>query len=175
MNAASQPGRPALATGVPVAIVVALHGAIGTAIILAVEPDVNDPVSYWLAAVLGPSLVWAVLVIARAAAWRRPSAFWLGASAGIVVLLAFLCSLSLLLLGIPSALRGTPLAMPLSAWLLLACSLAVSIGLRLLDGRSDEPVEERTDAAALEDLDALEAGGAPESPGAAGAQRPGRA
>ena len=136
--------HPALATGVPVTIVVGMHLAISTAIIALVDPDVPALLPYWLVSVLAPAAVWAVLVIARAAVWRRPSAFWLGASAGIVVLLSFLAALILFLgdarLGSISA-RGVPHALVYSSWVLLGCAVLVAIVLRALGKHADAPID----------------------------------
>lgn len=145
MHPHTHPGRAALVAGIPAAIVVVLHCAISTAIILVVDPDVRDPVAYWLVSVLAPSLGWAVLVMARAALWRRRSAFWLGASAGIVVLLAFLTAFWLVVMGIPVPLRGAPLALIFSSWILLGCAVAVALALRIIVGEADEPTDVELD------------------------------
>jgi hypothetical protein len=141
-----------LATGVPVAIVVALHAAVSTAIIAQADPDVPDLLPYWLASVLAPSMVWAALVIGRAAVWRRPSAFWLGASGGIVVVLAFMAALILTLgkarLGDISA-RGVPLALVYSSWVLLGCAVLVAIALRMLGKHADAPIDAETESSSL--------------------------
>lgn len=141
--------HPARATGVPVAIVVGLHVAISTAIIARVDPDVPELLPYWVASVLVPSLVWAVLVIGRAAVWKQPSAFWLGASAGVVVVLAFISALGLFLgnarLGDISA-RGVPLALVYSSWVLLACAVLVAIVLRMLGKHADAPIDAAAEA-----------------------------
>lgn len=128
-----------LATGLPVAVTAVLHAGISTAVIAVVKPDVPDLVPYWLMSVLGPSTVWAGLVIARAALWRRPSAFWLGASGGIVVLLSFMTSFFLLVS--PVFFRGVPLALVYSSWVLFACAAAVAAALRMLGRHVDRPVD----------------------------------
>jgi hypothetical protein len=131
--------HPARATGVPVAIVVGLHVAISTAIIARVDPDVPELLPYWVASVLVPSLVWAVLVIGRAAVWKQPSAFWL----------AFIRALGLFLgnarLGDISA-RGVPLALVYSSWVLLACAVLVAIVLRMLGKHADAPIDAAAEA-----------------------------
>lgn len=139
MDVEPQHGRPVLAAAIPVAIVVALHGAVSTAIIAAVEPDVRDLVVYWLVVVPMLSLLWAALVLCRAAVWRRPSAFWLGASAGVVVLVAFTIAF-FLFVGEVSA-RGVPLALILSSWVLLACAVAVAAVLRAAGKHLDVPID----------------------------------
>lgn len=124
--------RPALATGGPVVMVMVLHASLSTAIIQVVDPDVPDLVQYWLFSVLGPSVAWAALVVARAVVWQRASAFWLGASGGIVVLGAFLIALLIVIADISA--RGIPLALILSSWVLLACSIAVALVVRAVVG-----------------------------------------
>ncbi|GEK80222.1 hypothetical protein [Agrococcus baldri] len=132
-------GHPVLAAAGPVAIVAVLHAAVSTAIIAAVEPDVPDLAVYWLQAVLLPSLGWALLVLGRAAVWKRPSAFWLGASAGLVVLAAFVTAF-LIVVGDISA-RGIPLALILSAWVLLACAVLVAVVLRVSGKHADAAID----------------------------------
>ncbi|WP_405219275.1 hypothetical protein [Agrococcus sp. Ld7] len=133
-----------LATAVPVASTVVLHAAIATALIAVVKPDVPDLVPYWIVSVLGPSGTWALLVLGRVTVWRRPSAFWLGASAGVVVVLAFMVSFFLIVT--PAYLRGVPLALVYSAWLLLACASAMAILLRALGRHVDLPLDAPDDA-----------------------------
>jgi len=145
MHAEPQPGHHLLATAAPVAIVMLLHGGISSAIIDSVDPDVRNLVSYWLVSVLGPSVLWAVLVLGRTAAWRRPSAFWLGASAGIVVFAAFLAAVVLVVTGIPPLLRGTPMALILSSWVLLGCAVAVAVLLRVIGAHADRPIDAELD------------------------------
>lgn len=139
MDAEPSNGHPALATGIPVAIVVAMHLALSTAIIVAVDPDVPDRVPYWLASVLTPSLGWAVLVIGRAAVWKRPSAFWLGASGGIVVLAGFVAAMLIYVSDFSA--RGVPIALIGSSWVLLGCAVAVAFALRLLGKQADAPID----------------------------------
>lgn len=131
-------GHPALATGLPVASVVALHLAISTAIIAIVDPDVPERVPYWVASVLAPSLGWAVLVIGRAAVWKQRSAFWIGGSAGVVVLVGFMVAF-LIYVGDISA-RGVPLALVYSTWVLLGCAVVVALVLRALGKHTDAPI-----------------------------------
>ena len=140
MNA-SDPSQahPVLATGIAVATTVVLHAAICTAVIGIVKPDVPDLVPYWLMSVLAPSGAWALLVIGRAAAWRRASSFWLGASAGIVVLLSFMTAF-FLYVG-PVFLRGVPLALIFSSWILFACAIVLGIALRVMGHHVDEPID----------------------------------
>ncbi|MCH1881976.1 hypothetical protein [Agrococcus sp. ARC_14] len=146
------PGRSMLATGMPVAVVVLLHAIVSTVVIAIVEPDVPDLVPYWLMSVTGPSLTWAVLVLGRAAVWRQPSTFWLGASAGIVVVLSFCVALFLYVS--PVSVRGVPLALVYSSWVLLACATVVALVLRAL-GRHDAPVDAELEprAASLQTAD----------------------
>lgn len=139
MDGASSHRHPVLATGIPVAIVVILHVAISTAIIAAVDPDVPDLVVYWLVSVLGPAALWALLVIGRAAVWRHPSAFWLGASAGIVVLVSFLAAF-LIYVDVFSG-RGLPLALIYSSWILVGCAALVSLVLRAMGKHQDAPID----------------------------------
>lgn len=147
-----------LASAVPVAATVILHAAIGTALIAVVQPDVPDLVPYWLVSVLGPSATWAVLVLGRAVVWRQPSAFWLGSSAGVVVVLCFLFSFFLVVT--PAFLPGVPLALLFSSWLLLACATGTAILLRVLGRQLDRPVDAEDDepepAAAVEAASGLE-------------------
>lgn len=137
-------GHPVLAAAVPVAIVVAMHVALSTVIIALVDPDVPALLPYWVVSVLVPSIGWALLVLGRAAVWRRPSAFWLGGSAGIVVLAGFLAAL-LLYIGEPRISgfsdRGVPLALVYSSWVLLVCAVTVAIVLRALGKQRDAPME----------------------------------
>lgn len=143
--------RPALATGGPVVMVVVLHASLSTAIIEVVDPDVPDLVQYWLFSVLGPSVVWAALVLARAVVWRRASSFWLGASGGIVVLGAFLVALTIFIGDIPA--RGIPLALVLSSWVLFACAVGVALAVRAVVGpaepepEADEMLDRQQEAA----------------------------
>lgn len=128
-----------LATAVPVAATVILHAAIGTALIAVVQPDVPDLVPYWLVSVLGPSATWALLVLGRAVVWRQASAFWLGSSAGVVAVLSFLFSFFLVVT--PAYLRGVPLALLYSSWLLLACATATAVLLLMLGRQVDRPID----------------------------------
>lgn len=139
MDASPRSDGAVRATSVPVVIVVLAHAAISTLIIALVDPDVPDLRVYWLISVLGPSMAWALLVLGRAAVWRRRSAFWLGASAGIVVLLAFLSAL-LIFIGDISA-RGIPLALLYSSWVLLGCAIIVALVLRALGRHADRPAD----------------------------------
>lgn len=143
-------GHPVLATGVPVAVIAVMHLAISTAIIAVVDPDVPDLVPYWVMSVLLPAIGWALLVIGRAAVWRATSAFWLGGSAGIIVLAAFVASLVLYLgnarLGDISA-RGVPLALIYSSWVLLGCAVFVAVVLRALGRHVDAPIDAQEEPA----------------------------
>lgn len=149
MTVIPQHGHPVLATAVPVAITALLHAAISTAIIAAVRPDVPYLVPYWLLTVAAPSVCWMLLVLGRAASWRRASAFWHGASGGIVVLLAFVVAFWIYVgdVSVRGIARGLPLALVYSSWVLLACAIGVAMLVRLLSGRRDEPVEAAVEAA----------------------------
>lgn len=144
MDASPRSDGAVRATSVPVVIVVVVHAAISSLIIWMVDPDVPDLTVYWLISVLGPSMTWAVLVLGRAAVWRRRSAFWLGGSAGIVVLAAFLAAL-IIYIGDISA-RGIPLALVYSSWVLLGCAIFVALVLRGLGKHADLPVDAEADA-----------------------------
>ncbi|WP_347755725.1 hypothetical protein [Agrococcus sp. ProA11] len=137
----SEPSRmnAVLATAVPVAVTVVLHASISTALIAATKPDVPDLVPYWFLTVLGPSSAWALLVLARAIVWRQASAFWLGASAGVIAVLSFLFSFFLVVT--PAYLRGVPSALLYSSWLLLACAMAMAILLIALGRQVDRPID----------------------------------
>lgn len=132
-----------LATAVPVAATVLLHAAVGTALIAVVKPDVPDLVPYWFVTVLGPSSTWALLVLGRAIVWRQTSAFWLGASAGVVATLSFMFSFFLVVT--PAYLRGVPLALLCSSWLLLACAVAMALLLLMLGRQVDRPIDAEGD------------------------------
>lgn len=143
MDASRRSDGPVRATSVPVVIVVVAHAAISSLIIWAVDPDVPDLTAYWLISVLGPSTVWTVLVLGRAAVWRRRSAFWLGGSAGMVVVVAFLAAF-IIFIGDISA-RGIPLALVYSSWVLLGCAVLVALALLGLGKHVDRPVDAEHD------------------------------
>jgi hypothetical protein len=154
--------RPALATALAVAVVVAIHAIVCLAIIAAVDPDIDDPVAYQVVSVHLPELAWAALVTGRAIAWRRWSPFWLGASAGAVVVGSFMLAFVILIARIDA--KGIPMAVAISSWVLLAIAILVALSIRAFSAHADPPIDADDSSAR-----AAQAGGVT---GARGVERP---
>jgi hypothetical protein len=97
-----------------------IHAALGIDPLAAVAP--GEVLVGWAALTLGPAAAWSLLVLARAAAQRRSSAFWFAISAGLVAAASFG---SVLATGNVSR-TGTGPALVAAAWLLVPCAIAVA-------------------------------------------------
>ena len=127
MDAPVRPRRPVLFVAAQVGLVVLVHGAITAVIVRAIGATAErlGPLpQYWAVITLVPALAWTGLVIARAAAWRRASNFWLAGAAAIVGILAFIFGFVLLVT--PLEFPGIGLGMLASSWILIAVALAVA-------------------------------------------------
>lgn len=128
--------RPVLQTACQVVGIVVVHGLITAGIVAAAgytEEQVGPVPRYWAVVTLVPSLLWAVIVLTRAAAWRRASSFWLPGAAAIVAILAFVSGM-LLRFG-PLDLPGVGFGMLVSSWILITLALVVAFatqGIRAL-------------------------------------------
>ncbi|WP_306233190.1 hypothetical protein [Agrococcus beijingensis] len=133
MEESSRDPRPVLLSAAQVGGIVIAH-AITIASIIAglgyTERDVGPVPRYWAVVTLGPSLLWAAIVLARAAAWRRASSFWLPGAAAIVAILAFVYA---------AVLRYGPLDWPgvgfgtlISSWILIGIALIVAAATQLV-------------------------------------------
>jgi hypothetical protein len=134
--------------------IVVAHGIAMAGLISALgvtEREVGPLERYWMVVALIPSLTWATLVLARAAAWRRASSFWLAGAGAIVAIMAFVSGM-VLRFG-PLDLPGVGFGMLVSSWVLIAIALVVACATQLIRSvrRRLQPSEATGPSAALAD------------------------
>lgn len=125
--------RPVLLSAAQVAGIVVAHGLTTAAIIDGAdysERRVGPLPQYWAVVTLVPSLVWAAIVLGRAAAWRRASSFWLPGAAAVVAILAFIAA-TVLRFG-PVDWPGVGFGMLVSSWILIGFATVVALVTRLV-------------------------------------------
>ncbi|GEK80220.1 hypothetical protein [Agrococcus baldri] len=136
-GAAARTAHPLVVTGARALAAVALHAIVAGAIGWAIDPVISETSVWawpssaqaaqlgelWLQTTVAPALVWAAIVLARAARRRRVEGTFFVLSAAVVAIVAFALAVPLILLEVPVQATGIAIA----AWLLVACALAVII------------------------------------------------